>query len=660
MFAALGVTHGEIVGPYAPDAETLHLWHLNETLVPAIDVGNGGTHLTALRNGATLGTPSAPGFGLALSTVDGGPSAESDAGRDAYLSARPLVSDENDNVLTTYAGLSGAFTYEAIVRIDFEPHRLSASNNAAGTGPGHSMPVLSLDADEDTNRVCTFQLVPGGLRTEQPEPLLEFINFTRGLTPQSIVARIPTTGPDAISAGNWYHVAVSYTGRPNQPDNLKLYWTRLDPNRTQASLLGTGRLLHNLPTGCSPDFALGQSGRQSPDAPHPSNNFVGLIDEVRVSSIARSSGQMMFGARAVAAASPALTESNPVAALASALPGSEEVSRHRWNAAAWCIAGALVVIAGFLGWLAFGLKRVLIATRLANVERSIRAASGVNLQPRPAGIADVQSGLPSASEAAPRLTPADGSHRPKPGVRPSFSATGEPREPRADNLDHQSAALEMANEGFHGVLRRVNLQDLIQMECLNQRSTILEITTSKLSGLIYMERGEILHATAGKYSGEKAFIKLFSLRGGEFNLRPFEAPAERTIQCHWIHLLLEAARQRDEDTVRITRDKLAFTRSTTNTEDILEMAAMLADHPQVTEILVCSNEGKTLYNSKCADHSGRARVCLELLRAARAAAALLPVGEFDQIEIIRPDSKTLIRGDQECQLLIGMEATAFA
>jgi hypothetical protein len=108
----------------------------------------------------------------------------------------------------------------------------------------------------------------------------------------------------------------------------------------------------------------------------------------------------------------------------------------------------------------------------------------------------------------------------------------------------------------------------------------------------------------------------------------------------------------------LTSGKLAFTRSTTNAEDILSMAALLADHPQVSEILVCSQEGKTMYNSKCRDVAGRAQVCVNLIGVAKSVSALLPLGEFDQIEILRPDTKTLIRGDQECHLLIGMEHNA--
>ena len=389
---------------------------------------------------------------------------------------------------------------------------------------------------------------------------------------------------------------------------------------------------NNLPVGCQPDLAIGQSGRQSPVSLHPNNNFLGSIDEVRVSGIERLPSQMMFGSPTIPAVATVAATPDPPASTAPEVLNPPEPEAPS-KGATWLIAVALLVIAGLLGWLAFVLKRLVSTTAARDREAQGRHAeetvSAYSPQPQPRSAA--RQSHSKSLESAEQKTDLD------------------------DNVDRHTAGIELASEGFHGVLRKVGLQDLIQMECLNQRSSVLEIISNKISGLIYMERGEILHATAGKYSGEKAFIKLFSLRSGEFNLKPFEPPAERTINCHWIHLLLEAARQRDEDTVRLTRDKLAFSRSSTNTEDILNMAAMLADHPQVTEILVCSKEGKTLYNSKCRDESNRSRLCLDLLSAAKSAATFLPLGEFDQIEILRPDSKTLIRGDQECHLLIGME-----
>jgi len=101
-------------------------------------------------------------------------------------------------------------------------------------------------------------------------------------------------------------------------------------------------------------------------------------------------------------------------------------------------------------------------------------------------------------------------------------------------------------EGFRGVLRRVGLQDVIQMECLSRNSSILEITAKKETGGIYIEQGSIIHAVWGDQSGEDALNHLLALRGGEFKLRSFAEPPARTIEGSWELLLMEAARLRDE------------------------------------------------------------------------------------------------------------------
>ena len=101
-------------------------------------------------------------------------------------------------------------------------------------------------------------------------------------------------------------------------------------------------------------------------------------------------------------------------------------------------------------------------------------------------------------------------------------------------------------EGFQGVLRRVGLQDVIQMECLGRTSSVLEIHHPHLSGRIYIEEGRIVHAESGDLSGENAFYQLLALPSGEFQLHPFEPPPQRTIEAQWEFLLMEAARARDE------------------------------------------------------------------------------------------------------------------
>src|ERR1035438_9928816 len=112
-----------IVGPYSLDAKTLHLWHLNETALPALDAAPGGTNLAALGGSATLGNASYSGFGTALSTA----TASGD-----YLAPRTLAADTSDNTVMTYDDpVTGAFTYEAMIRVDFNPATFKFGQRAA-------------------------------------------------------------------------------------------------------------------------------------------------------------------------------------------------------------------------------------------------------------------------------------------------------------------------------------------------------------------------------------------------------------------------------------------------------------------------------------------------------------------------------------------------
>jgi hypothetical protein len=101
-------------------------------------------------------------------------------------------------------------------------------------------------------------------------------------------------------------------------------------------------------------------------------------------------------------------------------------------------------------------------------------------------------------------------------------------------------------QGFQGMLRRVGLQDVIQMECLGRNSSIVEVQDQQMRGRIYIENGSIIHAAAGDGTGERALQQLLALAGGSFELLPFEPPPQRTIKGQWESLLMEAARLRDE------------------------------------------------------------------------------------------------------------------
>jgi len=109
-------------------------------------------------------------------------------------------------------------------------------------------------------------------------------------------------------------------------------------------------------------------------------------------------------------------------------------------------------------------------------------------------------------------------------------------------------------DGFSGTLHQVGLQEIIQMECIGRRCLILEIRNNELLGEIYIETGAITHAHVGELAGVKALNRLLSLTGGEFRLKPYEAPPQRTVEQSWEYLLMEAARCSDEETDFLRRN----------------------------------------------------------------------------------------------------------
>ena len=150
-------------------------------------------------------------------------------------------------------------------------------------------------------------------------------------------------------------------------------------------------------------------------------------------------------------------------------------------------------------------------------------------------------------------------------------------------------------DGFSGTLRQVGLPEVIQMECIGRRCSILEIRNLEVLGEIYIETGAITHAKVGELAGDKALNRLLSLTGGEFRLKPFEAPSQRTLDQPWEYLLMEAARCHDEETDFLSRNPTE-TEMPTNvvTPDQPPMAAENHTDPGDDFVVVATYDGKWL------------------------------------------------------------------
>ena len=119
-----------------------------------------------------------------------------------------------------------------------------------------------------------------------------------------------------------------------------------------------------------------------------------------------------------------------------------------------------------------------------------------------------------------------------------------------------------SQEGFRGLLRTVSLTDLIQLECLNTRSSVLEISAGKQFGRVFIKHGVIIHAQAGSKTGVDAFVRLMHMSGGDFNLKPFVDPGIQTIEMSCDRLLIEASHAVDKGREQNNHDNTAHDSNT--------------------------------------------------------------------------------------------------
>ncbi len=188
-------------------------------------------------------------------------------------------------------------------------------------------------------------------------------------------------------------------------------------------------------------------------------------------------------------------------------------------------------------------------------------------------------------------------------------------------------------QGFQGMLRRVGLQDVIQMECLGRNSSVLEVRYEQVHGQIFIEDGNIIHAHGAGLAGEPALQHLLALPGGAFELMPYTAPPQRTIEGQWESLLMEAARVRDENAAQEPPAAKANAQGATSA--VVSAA--------VVETLICTGQGEPLYHAHCADVAGRVERLKTIAAHAAELAQMLPLGNFDRLEMQFADGRAIVQ-----------------
>jgi CheY-like chemotaxis protein len=97
-----------------------------------------------------------------------------------------------------------------------------------------------------------------------------------------------------------------------------------------------------------------------------------------------------------------------------------------------------------------------------------------------------------------------------------------------------------------GNLSQVFIPDLWQMLSMNRKSGILQVEGERVTGSIYIERGEIISASTQNLVGEKALFRMIPLTVGKFRFLPGKVGVRRTIFAPTQQIILDGLRHDDE------------------------------------------------------------------------------------------------------------------
>ena len=277
--------------PYTPDAGTLCLFHLDEA------AGNSAA--------TNLGTLGGTAYSVNTSTAAAAP---------------PVVTD----VLgaSGYAGFSNAAAFAAGEMIGYDYNNNGQYDGEASSlalsADSFPMSVLNMGNGGQTPWTIEAMIYPTTITAANQEIVctdssassraFQFRLNTSGQLELNLIAlgldlktAIPATNTDSVNgfvSNNWYHVAATYDGT-----NVVLYWTRVAASVTTANAISTNAAAVGAAFGVvSGSLGIGNRTRGA-----GSETFLGRIDEVRLSSIARAANQMIFSAGNISLSAAATT-----------------------------------------------------------------------------------------------------------------------------------------------------------------------------------------------------------------------------------------------------------------------------------------------------------------------------------------------------------------
>jgi hypothetical protein len=186
-----------------------------------------------------------------------------------------------------------------------------------------------------------------------------------------------------------------------------------------------------------------------------------------------------------------------------------------------------------------------------------------------------------------------------------------------------------------GDLKEISIATLLQLNCVEKNTAQLTVSTPKGPAMVFMDKGEIIHAVFAGIRGEEALYRILSFSQGEFRVAEATERPDRTITASYQSLLLEGMRVLDE--TKKGKEQIAST-----------VGRYLSTATNVESYVVASKSGDILASggNGCSDRTAGpqaeklAAAAILLTWAGREISTVLALGEMNFARLANERSLT--------------------